>query len=124
MSTQARAISPLYSFFPKEIEGFDALVELALDLRWSWNHAGDEIWSILDSALWDSTHNPWVVLQTASRDRIERALADKSFRDKVDALVEAKHQAEQGPAWFQQKHAGAGLNTIAYFSMEYMVSEA
>jgi starch phosphorylase len=114
----------LYSFFPKEIEGFSALAELALDLRWSWNHAGDEIWHILDPALWESTHNPWVVLQTVSRDRIERALADKSFRDKVEALVVEQHQAEQGPAWFQHKHADAGLNTIAYFSMEYMVSEA
>jgi hypothetical protein len=27
-----------------EVEGFDSLAELALDLRWSWNHAADELW--------------------------------------------------------------------------------
>jgi starch phosphorylase len=27
-----------------EVEGFDALAKLALDLRGSWNHAADEVW--------------------------------------------------------------------------------
>jgi starch phosphorylase len=27
-----------------EVEGFDSLAELALDLRWSWNHATDQVW--------------------------------------------------------------------------------
>ena len=33
MSKQTRGLSPLYSFLPAEIEGFDELAELALDLR-------------------------------------------------------------------------------------------
>ena len=55
---------------PREIEGFDSLAELALDMRWSWNHATDEVWRQLDPELWEITHNPWVVLQTVSRDKI------------------------------------------------------
>ncbi|MDE3198859.1 MAG: DUF3417 domain-containing protein, partial [Acidobacteriota bacterium] len=39
------------------------LTELALDLRWSWNHAADALWKSLDPSLLDQTHNPWVVLQ-------------------------------------------------------------
>lgn len=27
-----------------DLEGFDALAELALDLRWLWHHANDEVW--------------------------------------------------------------------------------
>jgi glycogen phosphorylase len=42
----------------------DALTELALDLRWSWNHAADELWAQLDPVRWDLTRNAWVVLQT------------------------------------------------------------
>ena len=44
MSKQARASHPIYSLLPTEIEGFDSLAELALDMRWSWNHATDEVW--------------------------------------------------------------------------------
>ena len=71
---------PAYHLLPTGIEGFDSLAELALDMHWSWNHATDEVWRQLDPELWEITHNPWVVLQTASRDRIEHVLADPVFR--------------------------------------------
>ena len=37
--------------------GQEALTELALDLRWSWNHGADALWRRLDPALWDRTHH-------------------------------------------------------------------
>ena len=124
MTTQTRASHPIYSLLPSEIEGFDSLAELALDMRWSWNHATDRVWSTLDPTLWEHTQNPWVVLQTASRDQIERVLADPAFRKNIDDLLQAKHQAAATPAWFQQKHPQAPLSCVAYFSMEFMLSEA
>ena len=48
-------------------------------MRWSWNHATDEVWRQLDPELWELTHNPWVVLQTVSRDKIERVLGRSRF---------------------------------------------
>ena len=124
MSKQDRASHPIYSLLPTEIEGFDSLAELALDMRWSWNHATDEVWRQLDPDLWEITNNPWVVLQTASRDRIKRVLGDPVFRKNVDGLVEASRQAAEAPAWFQRNHAEAPLTCVAYFSMEFMLSEA
>jgi starch phosphorylase len=124
MSKQARASHPMYSLLPTEIEGFDSLAELALDMHWSWNHATDEVWRQLDPELWGITHNPWVVLQTAARDRIERVLADPVFRKNVDGLIEASRQAAEAPAWFQRNHSEAALTCVAYFSMEFMLSEA
>ena len=124
MSGPARASHPIYSLLPTEIEGFDALAELALDMRWSWNHSTDEVWRQLDPGLWEITHNPWVVLQTASRDRIEGVLGDSVFRKNVDGLVEAGRQASAAPAWFQLNHPAAPLTCAAYFSMEFMLSEA
>ena len=124
MSKQDRASHPIYSLLPTEIEGFDSLVELALDMRWSWNHATDEVWRQLDPDLWAMTNNPWVVLQTASRDEIKRVLGDPVFRKSVDGLVEASRQAAKAPAWFQRNHAEAPLTCAAYFSMEFMLSEA
>ncbi len=124
MSKQTRVSHPIYELLPMEVPGFDSLAELALDLRWSWNHAVDEVWRELDPALWDLTHNPWGILQTVSRDQIERVLADQGFRKKVDDLVRARRQATDSPAWFQQTHAHSPLTCVAYFSMEFMLSEA
>jgi starch phosphorylase len=114
----------LYGSLPTEIEGFDLLAELALDMRSSWNHATDEVWRRLDPNLWALTANPWVVLQTASHERIERVLTDPEFRKKLDGLIETRRQTAQAPAWFQQSHAGSSLSCVAYFSMEFMLSEA
>ena len=124
MSKQTRVSHPIYNLLPTEIEGFDSLAELALDMRWSWNHATDEVWRQLDPELWELTQNPWVVLQTVSRDRLERVLADPAFRKNVDDLLRAKRHAAETPAWFQQHHPQAPLTCVAYFSMEFMLSEA
>src|SRR6185295_17764117 len=71
MSKAERAANPVYSVLPREIQGFDSLAELALDMQWSWNHATDDVWRELDPVLWELTHNPWAILQTVSRERIE-----------------------------------------------------
>ena len=119
-----RASHPIYNLLPTEIEGFGSLAELALDMHWSWNHATDEVWRQLDPELWEITHNPWVVLQTVSRDRIEFVLGDPVFRKSVDGLVDAHRQAAEAPAWFQRDHSESPLTCAAYFSMEFMLSEA
>jgi starch phosphorylase len=124
MSKQTRVFNPIYSFLPTAVEGFDSLAELALDMRWSWNHYADEVWRQLDPKLWEITQNPWVILQTVSRDQMERVLADPEFREKVDALVKVRRQAAEAPAWFQQNYRQASLSCVAYFSMEFMLSEA
>jgi starch phosphorylase len=124
MSQKTRVSSPVYNLLPTEIDGFDALAELALNIRWSWNHATDDVWRQLDNELWEITHNPWVVLQTAARDRIESVLADPAFRKNVDDLLQTKSHEVESPAWFQQNYPNRPLNCVAYFSMEFMISEA
>src|SRR6202142_3635808 len=124
MSKPNKVNSPIYALLPTELEGFDALAELALDMHWYWNHSADEVWKQLDPDLWDLTYNAWVVLQTVSRDRLRNALADPTFRKKVDDLLRASRQATESPAWFQQNHSGGPLTSVAYFCMEFMLSEA
>ena len=68
--------------------------------------------------------NPWVVLQTASRDKLEQLLTDLSFRKEVNDLIKKKNEAAETPAWFQQNHPESPLKCIAYFCMEFMLSEA
>ena len=108
----------------KDVAGFDSLAELALDMRSSWNHATDSVWRQLDPVLWELTHNPWVVLQTVSREKLERVLANPAFRKGVDDLVQARREAAEAPAWFQKTYPQPPLTCVAYFSMEFMLSEA
>jgi starch phosphorylase len=50
-------------------DDFSSLIaELALDLRWTWNHSTDELWRELDREIWEATQNAWLVLQTVARD--------------------------------------------------------
>jgi starch phosphorylase len=100
------------------------LAELALNLHWSWNHAADELWRSLDAELWETTQNPWAILQTVSKEKIEAVLAQPEFRDHVDERLRKNRQFFASDAWFQQKHPSAALTCIAYFSMEFMLSEA
>jgi starch phosphorylase len=104
--------------------GIDALRELALNLHWSWNHMADPLWEALDSYLWKTTQNPWVILQTVSRDRIEGLLATPDFQERLSALLDHKHRFFWADAWFQKTYPGAALSAIAYFSMEFMLTEA
>lgn len=112
------------NLLPSGVDGLDALADLALDLHWSWNHGGDHLWRQLDPTLWELTHNPWILLQTVAPQRLAKALAEPVFRSSVDALMQSKRQQKQLPAWFQKQYPVPPLSCIAYFSMEFMLSEA
>lgn len=114
----------LYGLLHTDVEGFDSLAELALDMRSAWNHASDQVWRQLDPELWELTRNPWVVLQTVSREKLQHVFADPVFRKNVDDQIQAWRDMEEAPAWFQQAHPRTQLNCVAYFSMEFMLSEA
>jgi starch phosphorylase len=104
--------------------GIDALTELALNLHWSWNHVADELWKALDSYLWETTQNPWVILQTVSTEKVQALLATPKFQGILSSMLAHKHKSFSADAWFQKIHPGVNLSAVAYFSMEFMLTEA
>ena len=116
--------SPAHSNRPDDAAISNALTDLALDLRWSFNHSADQLWERLDPELWELTQNPWVVLQTVSRERLQAATSDPAVRSLIADLHRRKEMAEQAKGWFQEAHPRSDLTTVAYFSMEFMLSEA
>ena len=85
----------------------------------------DELWRRLDPALWALTYHPSVVLQTVSREKLCAALwPTRIFANCSTVCVQAKRQAATTPRWFQQKYPQAPLTCVAYFCMEFMLSEA
>ena len=60
--------------------------------------------------------------------RLPRKTANRHLRPKISNSLADLHRektlAEESEAWFQKTHPRSGVSTIAYFSMEFMLSEA
>jgi len=113
----------MYATLPSETQASDALTRLSLDLNWSWNHSADEVWKRLDPELWGLTEKPWLILQSVSQKRLE-TLSDAALRGRIAHLLQRLRERSAAPAWFQTAHPSSPVRTVAYFSMEYMLSEA
>src|SRR5499427_10901272 len=108
----------------KDMDGISMLYELALDLRALWDRSNDDIWRRIDPEVWVMTRNPWLLLQTASPNKLKQIASGGDFRERVEQLLLARHQYMQSPEWFQRTDVGSLLGRVAYFSMEFGLSEA
>lgn len=104
--------------------GVEFLTELALDLHWSWNHSADELWGRLDPDLWAATHNPWAVLQGMSQEKLRAFVARPRIRKRLATLRKHRQRHLGTTTWFQEHHPDSPLRLVAYFSMEFALSEA
>ncbi|MFA5938877.1 MAG: alpha-glucan family phosphorylase [Sinimarinibacterium sp.] len=112
------------SFFASRLPpGLEALADLALDLRWTWNHATDGLWEALSADIWARTRNPWLVLQAVSQRRLEQLAQDEAFRKRLTAAVDERRDYLEKPAWFERSGA-APAPLVAYFCLEYGIAEA
>ena len=109
---------------PTEPSGIDALRDLALDLHSSWTQGSDELWSTLNPELWAATHNPHALLQTTAPRDLESRLADPAYRQRVDGQLEERRRHMAATSWFAERHPAAAPTSVAYFSMEFALSEA
>ncbi|HXY21818.1 MAG TPA: alpha-glucan family phosphorylase [Burkholderiaceae bacterium] len=105
-------------------ESLAPLVELALDLRWTWSHAGDALWRRLDASLWEQTRNPWVILQNLSQQNLEKLVADPGFQQELRRLIDERERYGRESGWFAATYSELGIRTVAYFSMEFGLGEA
>ncbi len=113
-----------YELLPQKVEGVEYLAELALDLCNTWDHGTDEIWKTLEPELWALTRNPWLVLQTVSRTKLKTLAEDNRLRAEVQKLFEERRRRLDVPLWFAQTYPNSPLGCVAYFSMEFGLSEA
>ena len=100
------------------------LATLALDLRWSWNHGADDLWYSVDPDLWTETGNPWLILETVSQQRLAELAGDKTFLEALRQQVAARDEHFQTETWFSSRYGDSFDGKIAYFSMEFGLSES
>jgi starch phosphorylase len=104
--------------------GLEGLADLALDLRWTWNHSTDRLWEVLDPETWERTGNPYYILQNISQARLEEAATDPDFKEQLRNWLTQRQRYQQDPGWFGREHGQHELKSIAYFSMEFGLGEA
>ncbi len=116
-------IAPCY-LLPQMPESLSGLTELALDLRWAWSHAADSLWAEIAPELWEQTRNPWLILQNISSQTLQELAQNPAFIEKLKAFS-AQHQEQlTQSSWFEQNYAQTSFRQVAYFSMEFGLSEA
>jgi len=113
-----------FRYLLPRLEGAEFLAELALDTRWYWIHSADELWKLIDPETWALTRNPWLVLQATSEKRLKALAADPKVLKMGRAILDAYKAVLAAPAWFQTAHPKAPLGAVAYFCMEFMLTEA
>ncbi|HLH78614.1 MAG TPA: alpha-glucan family phosphorylase [Candidatus Binataceae bacterium] len=112
-------------YLPRALpQGLEALSELALDMRWSWNHEADQLWEKVSPELWEATGNPWLILQSVSLARLEGLARDSTFMAELRRLQESRADFARRQLWFTTTHGAEQLKPVAYFSMEFGLSEA
>lgn len=102
----------------------EPIAGIALNLRWVWNHASDRIWEALSPEVWHQTHNPILVIQNTPRSRFEELARNAEFVERVRGLERAQAEYLARPSWFQQVNTLERSLGIAYFSMEYGITDA
>ncbi|HTV73713.1 MAG TPA: alpha-glucan family phosphorylase [Candidatus Acidoferrales bacterium] len=101
----------------------DDLRELALDVRWSCDRGSEQLWRTINAAVWEETRNAWHVLRK-SGDRLRELATDQAFLRLVRQQARARQAYLDAPTWFSGNAAAQDVGLIAYFSMEFGLSEA
>jgi len=103
---------------------FHPLHELALDLRYSSSAAAGELWSRVAPDLWAQTRNPWLILRAIKQERLDLLDQDEAFETVLAQHIERRRVDLDQVGWFRECYSGGPLSCVAYFSMEFGVSEA
>jgi starch phosphorylase len=112
-------------YLPRSLpEPLQPLADLAVDLRWSWHHGSDALWEQVDPDLWEETGNPWLILESVSNQRLAELADDRGFVEALRRLISERDEHFRTEAWFPKQYGDRFDGSIAYFSMEFGVSES
>jgi starch phosphorylase len=118
-------VVPVTPRLPRELPpSLAPLVELALDLRWTWSHGGDALWRSIDNEVWELTQNPWFILQEARREKLDELANDAAFKSNLLRLCNERQEQLRAQPWCVESVPALAGHTVAYFSMEFGLGAA
>ncbi|MHB8340486.1 MAG: alpha-glucan family phosphorylase [Mycobacteriales bacterium] len=100
------------------------LGELVLNLRWSWHPETMDLFASVDPDRWEIVrHDPVWLLGSVGAQRLEALARDRRFLRRLSDASEELAEYLTGRRWYQSLGPDAP-RCIAYFSMEYGITEA
>jgi starch phosphorylase len=103
----------------------EPLKRLASNFRWTWDHHSREVFRIVDQEGWDrSDHNPILLLNSLSTERLNRLQSDPVFLARMNQAVSRLEEYLQAQTWFERKYGSShNESKFAYFCFEFGISE-
>jgi len=84
----------------------------------------DDLWRWVDSELWEATENPWLILESVSDQRLSALADDHEFLQMLRQQITAYEEHYNTETWFSSQRHNGLKGQIAYFSMEFGLSES
>ncbi len=114
-----------HGYFTRELpDSLAELWDLAFDLRWNNCPVARHLWSRFAPLMWERTENPLLVLQSAQQAQIDAAANDDTL---LKEMAEWRREVDEYYASqpeFRSLDPSGTLRTVAYFSMEFGLSES
>jgi starch phosphorylase len=115
----------LQRFLPPELPaGLEDLADLAFDLRWNACTTAADLWQAVDPELWETTRNPVMIIESISHTRLLELADNTDFMQTLRASVQARWSYLEADTWMAQTAKKDALGCVAYFSMEFGLSES
>ncbi|MGH2774036.1 MAG: alpha-glucan family phosphorylase [Actinomycetota bacterium] len=106
-------------------EPLDALAAIATNLRWSWDGRALDLFRWIDPDAWESSgHDPVRLLGLVSKERLAELAEDSPFLTFLTSVKDGLDRYLNEPRWYQAQDGSSEIETVAYFSPEFGVSEA
>ena len=121
------SMRPLRTFKvePSLPENLTGLIDLAMNLRWTWSGQIRDVFRRLDAKLWESTgHNPVDMLGQISQERLDACSRDAGFLSQFRRAYEELEDYLQRSTWWTDHYGPVEQPRIAYFCAEFGLTES
>lgn len=118
---------PIESFFvrPSLPEKLEPLRDIAYNLWWYWNVHAIKLFYRLDADLWEEKyHNPVGILGNISQASLDSLSVDEGIQAHLERVKNDFDRYQSEPTWYSKHIAAPKENAIAYFSLEFGLSES
>lgn len=106
-------------------ESLEPLRDLAYNLWWCWQPDAVDLLRRIDRRVWEEVgHNPVALLASVSQERLNFLATDQSFLDHLERVVSAAADYLADTTWFERNNPGCRECLVAYFSLEFGLTEA
>ena len=98
---------------PNVPESLEKLEEMSRNIWWSWNPRAKELYRSIDPALWTEVgHNPVLMLERLSYDRLEELAKDRKLIENMNSVFDEFRE-------YMDVKPDSSRPSVAYFCMEY-----